>query len=1006
VGYSVNVAFVLSEDTLLPDDSLKKTVETKLMRILVLGCYLPLLVLASLPAAAQEQEPPPNLEATRPEKIQDPLLLEPEELVALNQDVLACWPEERGARAADMIFAGGKDTVGPLMLLLGERDYRIKPAVADILSRLGHVEAYEPIRELVFHEKLRLKTKHIFTALFRLEPGKTLGFCFELLTAEQRTLRKAAFAFMSGKKDLSAHRETALGLIASTKGDVRRHAFRLLPQTGIDPAEMNAVALSLLGDVDARLADEVRLFLASQDSDEVTKGLFEKSSDEEHRIFAHAVLATVTRESRLGRSDLSLELFSRLEQGLDSRDPLTRICAAAGLASLYPRLAEQTEDPAALRRRIVPAFMEVFLGGQYCKDFSCLLDVSALCLRHLTGAPFEKDLTFWKRWWQDHSQEFQEQPRLLALTESLLHRLVVSYENDSGYYPLSFTLAGEGVMKDPEFSRTPLTCFVTDEAFKPLLDELFTSHFFDQPSDDRSPDSHISRRVISLAVDNRSARLVIDESSSRPQIRLEETLLKIFRSCAWQLLFRGDAFDTWYFENIDRWSDVDLERERTQWFLKELFEGFNLMSEEVLLGCIDWLCHRSDLSRHFGREEWGELAGRLRGRRTIDSVVKAVVDLVVCSVSGSSSSTTGEENPAAAMGSDLFEPLVNYLFGMYGVVSYPLICRAILGTDRLHETLRDERWFVRASAARLLVRQERNALPLLVSYFDDPNSAVRIEAFRSLGRIGTVECRKILLTMFQQQKPDTLREILTGLEGIREPWVFEIFHQALLAYTADAQVEALRGLAHFDQANTEDLLRAHLKIWEPGSEGWTQVVIHLSDAGGLAARNVLYRQYTESARLEDKTFLLHTLARLGDMRVVHALLGAIDSGNDDLEVPRSLSLLLVHDFPKEPWKFREYWNTFQGEDQAFFLRKALKLEKVEDLAPGQSLHGIAVDLLVEALTDFRWYVRAVALQMLEDGLSRSFGRANLNASRVEMNQIRYTWESWLACRDEETICGL
>ena len=186
----------------------------------------------------------------------DPLLLPPEELVDRFKRDLVFWPGDKGRKAADMIFRGGPETTGPLMEVLKGRDYRVKPAVADLLSRFGCKEAFDPIRDLLVHPGLKLKVRFLFKALYRLDPRKTLEVCTGLLTSDRKALRTAAFNFMVVKKDLDSERDVFFKLLDSKEGDVRRHAFLLLEKAKAPLKELNAAALKLVGDRDARLAEE------------------------------------------------------------------------------------------------------------------------------------------------------------------------------------------------------------------------------------------------------------------------------------------------------------------------------------------------------------------------------------------------------------------------------------------------------------------------------------------------------------------------------------------------------------------------------------------------------------------------------------------------------------------------------------------------------------------------------------------------------------------------------
>jgi len=252
--------------------------------------------LAAGPLSAQETPPPAEKPARDPGRTDDPLLLEPAELIERCRMDLVFWPEERGARAADTVYSGGPDVIPHLIAILGERDYRLKPVAADILSRFGHKEAWEPIKKLLFHPGLKLKVKYVFASLYRLDSAASLEMCADLLESEQLSLRKAAFNFMITRKGLDALKPRGLELLKSKEPDVRRHAFLLLQKVKTPLEELNVFAIGLVGDSDARLADEIRSHLSLQKGAEVGEGLRRLLEGEDDRVFAHAVLILVARE--------------------------------------------------------------------------------------------------------------------------------------------------------------------------------------------------------------------------------------------------------------------------------------------------------------------------------------------------------------------------------------------------------------------------------------------------------------------------------------------------------------------------------------------------------------------------------------------------------------------------------------------------------------------------------------------------------------------------------------
>lgn len=952
--------------------------------------------LCSIPGLAQEETPPvdpPGSGEDRTKNV-DPLLLEPDELVDLFRSDLIVWPAERGLRAAETIFGGGQETIPYLLGVLSERDYRIKPAVADILSRFGCDQAWEPTRALLSHKGLKNRVKQILTSLSRLRPEETLELCVDLLSGSRRTLRKATYNFLQARRDLSHVKDKLVGLLQSKENDVRRHAFLLLIKRGDVPAgEMNRLALGLVGDDDPRLAAEVVALLTLQGDDNLTADLGALLATDRERIFAFAVMILVSREYKLARSDLPIEIAPRLEGLIASNDPLLKVAAAAGLSSIYRR-SSSGEAPAALRSTVIPAFMEVFLGNRYSKDFSCLLDVSVLCLRFLTGDPFDKDLTYWKKWWIEKGVDYQTRQRLLSVNEKEIPSMVVRYRRAGESEPLAFLVAGEAMMVDPAFKPPEGTCFAQERDLLPFVNALYSQGFFK-----RSAEAAKSSRFESAAKSDQAARarctasieVEVDRRTSRIERRgdddqnfatLEAALLRIFHRNAWQLLCVADDFNTWYLENVSWWNDPEKEVDRTDRFLVACIDAFNFLSDEEVLGCFSWLSGRSDLAEWFDVKKVSELTSRVRGRERVDILTLGTIDLVAIAAS---------QEPDLA--DQLFQPLTTYIFTLYGEKAFPFLERAIEKMARLDQALDDVRWYARAAAARVLRHRTGSAVPVLVSLLDDGNRAVRIEVLHSLAVIGTAETRVILGSVLESKEPRDVEELVAALDGITAPWAFEMLKSVVVGRSSN-RLNALGGLARFDDAEAKKLVLSTVETLTPGSDDWRQAVIALEEAGGETARTTLCAHFVAQPPGKEKFFVALALAGLGETMAVDTLLEAFEEGGQNSPAKDALSLLLVAEFDKETWGYRKLWNENRGKDQAFFLAHTIGCE-LDQSAPFEK---IPIASLVDALDDRRWYVRSAAARILERGAGVDFGAMRRTTSPLEMRQISDAWRNWLQTR--------
>ncbi len=936
-----------------------------------------LVLLAGGVSFAQEEQPV---------RKKDPLLLAPGDLVDHCRVELLFWPDPRGERAVRLIFSRGNETIPYLEKLLEENNYRIKPAVVHLLSRFGHDAVWEPARALINHPGLKPKVKLILDSLHRLRPDETLLLCTRLFSAKARYLRNVSFNFLM-TKDISSLKEELEGLIGSPEGDVRRHAFLLLEKSNIPAAEMNSIALRLVGDENARLANQVRLYLSRQDSDKVSRELQKLVRSENERVFAFAVLTLVTAELKIAGEFVPLELAGRLDGYLLTRDPLLKVASASGLACIYLRRSA-AEDWDYLRACVVPAYMEVFLAGRYCSDFSCLLEISAACLQKITGAPFGSDLTFWKTWWSEHGEEFVGRKDLFILSEEDLARVVIDFEKRGGSTGIRFRLAGDVLIGDPGFERTPLTCFVTSARLRDLLDGLYLGGFFSAAdpaaaSVGKTAASDGRTVLVKVTAGGKIRRVEYRERNTRFE-RIEQALLAAHSENAWQHLFSGGDFGSWYLENRIWWRDMANRTKQTERFLSGLIESFNLLSEETILACYDWLCERRDLGESLDAEEWRRLVSRVRNRKSADLLVRGMIDLVIVSESN-----------------ELFDPLTTYLFAVYGEESYPLLGMVVLGMNRVADSAGDGRWYLRAGAACVLGGRGPGDFHLVRKLLDDESDAVRIEMLRSLAQAGTSENRAVLWDVIDRGAPARIRELMVALDGIKEPWVFEILAAGSGKESIDVRLAAVDALALYPGKEAEDLVFASFESFSRDSDEWRRAVDRLAERGGSTSRNVLLRLFRGNSSRDAIRFLALSLARLGETGVVPVLLRMLEGDEDSVnEIRGALSLLMVRDFPKEVWRYGVLWDKYPGRGQAFFLAEALGMDG-SALSTGMDkpFEGIPIRALEDALIDERWMVRLAALRILEDGYGEFFGDANRDSTMMEWNRIREKIRSLRESRD-------
>ena len=358
-----------------------------------------------------------DIEKLQDEARRNPSVADPEILVDIYKEYLRFWPRNKdGQEAVSQILKCGNGTIPYVEKMLDGRDYRVKPAVAHILAKLEYFEAYDKIKSLLDDPRLKASTRLILQALHRLDPLGTEMFCLELLGGKNSSFRQAAFALLTNRLEpemIKGEKVAILrDLMKSEEGDVRHKAFQLALKNPDDA--LDACALSLTGDPDPQLAEEVMEYLASRNSPEVIEKLKALLTYDYERPFAFALMTLVRMENNYGQAILDLEMMPELEKFISSRDPLFCVSVAAALGNLGLRSSSEA-DLNLIRNQVVPAFMQVFLSNRYYKDFSSMLGISADTMTKITGFPFGRDLTAWRSWWDTEGREFSKNQFLLSL---------------------------------------------------------------------------------------------------------------------------------------------------------------------------------------------------------------------------------------------------------------------------------------------------------------------------------------------------------------------------------------------------------------------------------------------------------------------------------------------------------------------------------------------------------------------------------------------------------------
>jgi len=920
-----------------------------------------------------------TLEKLKQEGIKDPVLADPELLVEFYKPHFLKWPHRKESDdAVKQVIKGGKATAPYLIRLLDGRDYRLKPAVAHILGKLGADEARDRIESLINDTRLNSSLRHLLMALDDLDSTYTKALCMNLLSSSKRVQRNAAFWLLNSHEKPPA-RSLLINLLGSSEGDVRYKTFRLMEKNPSE--ELDEAALGLVGDPFPQLAYRITDYLGSRNNPLVVSGLKERLSFEPERGFAFALAALVKLETTFDEPFFEREMLADIGSFVSNRDPLFRTSAAAAMCCICLRSGNE-EDMNTIHNRIVPAIMEVFLKNRYFKDFKCMLEISAPCMQKMTGAPFGLDLTFWREWWNTEGREFVEGQFLITVDATQYSRIVILISSiGKDGKRRCFFVAGDELVGKPLSETNTRAVFLSVQDMGSLLDLFYARGFFELPSKRSIANGDASpARFIEMRLEKRTRILMPDVERDADAYRaMEECLLEVYSDNLWQLLHAREGDNKWWENRYERWKNETDETLLTERFLSDMIVSMNDMPDEVLIECMQELARKEGLPKVLGEPEVEMLLSKLESRHTIDHVVEKAIDLII---------TAGEAR--------LLESMIRFLYSTYERESYPLLGKAMRAFDCIDACLDDERWFVRAAAAHATPGTGPDPAPMLEPLLMDGRPEVRQAALCALAKTNSKASRALLDEVLNLGDAVSGSAVLKAISGINDPWVVPFFDKALKEGGQGLYNQALQGIAQVRSPQAAEVVKEFISSPGLSDEHHRAGIKALERIGGQNARDALFGFLEKCENEEMQMEIISGLARLGETRVFSRIAECLMEEKLRDRAIFAMAHLLVRDFGEQTWKYRELWNEHAGESQAYFLTSVLRAEEPWTAdTETYCFEGIPVSTLVEALRHDQWPVRLAALRILEEGSGCFFGEMTRTSTDSEVSRMADAWEGWI-----------
>jgi len=837
----------------------------------------------------------------------------------------------------------GADGLTAARLGLREKQHGVVLASAQCLLLSKDPEDRKLVRP-VLETKLPSRTLgpllELEVASHTVEDGNKL--LLELLDHKRSTLRKVA-----GKQYRLRADEVALGtllkLAKSNRSDTRLLSVELLSHRQGD--DVDGALLGLMADSIANVAtaagESIALRITGPDYAHLPVLLTQaRLQGYEDNAGAQALLAVLKAESRLGVALLPESEDTSLVVHMRSGSPFVSTTAAAALAGIGFRSAEQREY---MNLEVPHTLVASLSGGVYFPEYASIRPLAFRRLSQITGQYFGTDNTAWQQWWLSHARDFKALRAVMGVELAQHEALEVRwYSPRAGE---SFRLLGSLATKDSSpYAGSTLRLVPSKSA--DLMKTLIDANVFGA---ERMPGlvgtSNGIEDEFEVRVGDQSKLFRFGTGANVTWFEPVMDSLEDFREqSVWQL-FPGvqhglteEGRKAFFQSEASFWSSERTELERDRRLVSLILDHATLLPIEQRDSVVAQVVSIYNKPGVPSEQDFGLLVGLLRDEAFFGERARGILSLTI-RAGRSGAIVDGEP---MKLSTDLAGEVLDVLIVGSDVMRLEPLSMVLQASTMgfLWTAAEDPRAGIRTVAAAVLANHsDPKSIEFLRALVADPDKGVEASAVLAICAAGMIDFKEEIL--LRARVGDRLVRIaaLRGLANMPGADTQAVLRQAVLEQDAGLRVAAVESLATLADPSCATLL-ASMFAAGPTSPLFKPAKRGLRAMGEPAWNDLLglARSRTNQAK-RDAALLLSDQSVLD---VTTILITMLTDDPKDMELVSELAVLTCVDYSQEPnpaeawWA---WWDRVGGTDPFSWFCGALAAAELTIYGSPESLGG-------------------------------------------------------------------
>jgi HEAT repeat protein len=726
-----------------------------------------------------------------------------------------------------------------------------------------------------------------------------------------------------------------LPALKSDIADARWRAADLIAGTG-DAAAI-PILLDHLHDPRAKVAQRVVEFMARFNSETIEAELMRRAFGQRWilRPSAYAVLALVEREDARQTPLLGPGHVDALLRGMNVKDPFVAGTCALALAGIGFRDENPSESP--WLDSVVPNQLVSLIAGQvFFKDREALVGAAVRRLQMITSKSTGAVAGAWIKWWSENRRGFRASRAILPIQASDVLRVRV----DCMDYARSqaFSLLGPAWLDQapPDAGVEPI--YLSAQDAREMMGMLQGTGLF---GGQRLPGvwgaEHARGRELSLRVGQQKKTFVYGPGSATPWFeRTFASLDALQQRYRWQRFYRQDIHG-------DR---IGLVRAEGEAYASPA-DNAVIRAQKTAGLVLAWMAEKSPIDRDLGLLELESL--RLVSGALEEDCVRPLMDLLAEERYWNQRSRRltelirfcGDLHADKEQGpfqEGLGKDLIGLLHDKFDVeAALPISALISLGGAAGERAAAgDARPLLRGISAGLLAKRgAMTDVDLLMILFDDSHEAVEVATVRAAGQHGIVEAQEAIAIRAGSGTPAVRAQALRSLGQIGGLRARDVLLTSLTEPGGHYRLPAAEGLVALADPRTSEIFLSMLRTGrDPGLiEAGRKGLMALGSSAHFTLMSAL-----NSSSLEVRKGAALILARQRIPEAAPVLIRLSVEEPKNLALLHELCVLSCVDFSNEPdptaawWS---WWDTVRRDDALSWFRAACEVRVMPAPLPAE-----------------------------------------------------------------------